>query len=562
MKKILLSVIAVAATLSSFGQAFFTQTSYRGAFAPSPTAMWSNGWTQWDPQNAVYPAPTASVSGTITANTTWSAGTTVLLQGPVYVSNNAILTIQPGVVVRGAKAVAGSALIICKGSQIMAAGTASSPIVFTSDQNANSRGVGDWGGVILLGKATINYTTGVNNIEGLPVSPESQYGGGGTPNDNDNSGTLSYVRIEWGGYVYGTNQEINGLTMGGVGRGTTLDHIQVSFTNDDGFEWFGGTVNAKYLISYRNLDDDFDTDNGYSGNVQFGLIVRDPNIADNPAVSTSEGFESDNDAGGTTATPLTSGIFSNVTLVGPYRGANTNTIAAGYRRSARLRRNTNLKIYNSILMDTQRGIHIDGSAAENNATAGTPSGATAGIKFKNNTVAGTANGRTCETNTTVTAFTQSVITWFISNGNDSIPNSSPSFSTILIAPYSYTAGDYRPHASYTATPNFTDAPIAANTQTIGTSIKEVKKQIGYVLLFPNPSADQTSLYITTAQATAVNIHVFDVTGKIVSVVAKDLKLEEGTNEFNISTTELTSGVYFVSIESGAGREVVKLIINK
>lgn len=562
MKKILLSVIAVAATLSSFGQAFFTPTSYRGAFAPSPTPMWSNGWTQWDPQNAVYPAPTASVSGTITANTTWSAGTTVLLQGPVYVSNNAILTIQPGVVVRGAKGVAGSALIVTKGAQLMAAGTASSPIVFTSDQNANSRGVGDWGGVILLGRATINYTTGVNNIEGLPVSPESQYGGGGTPNDNDNSGTLSYVRIEWGGYVYGSNQEINGLTMGGVGRGTTIDHVQVSFTNDDGFEWFGGTVNAKYLVSYRNLDDDLDTDNGYSGNVQFALIVRDPNLADNPAVSTSEGFESDNDAGGTTATPLTSGIFSNVTLVGPYRGANTNTVAAGYRRSARLRRNTNLKIYNSIFMDTPRGIHIDGSAAENNATAGTPSGVSTGIKFKNNTVAGTANGRTCETNTTVTAFTQSVITWFISNGNDSIPNSSPSFSTILIAPYSYTAGDYRPHASYTATPNFTDAPIAANSPTIGTTIKEVKKQIGYVLLFPNPSADQTSLYITTAQATAVNIHVFDVTGKIVSNIAKDLKLEEGTNEFNINTTDLTSGVYFVSIESGAGREVVKLIINK
>lgn len=552
----------LASVASTFGQAFFTQTAYRGAFAPSPTPMWTAGWTEWDPQNATYPAPTTTVTGTISASATWSTGTTVLIQGPVYVTNNAVLTIQPGVVVRGSKAVAGSALIISKGAQINAAGTSTAPIVFTSDQAANSRGVGDWGGIIMLGSATINYSTGVNNIEGLPVSANSQYGGGVSPNDNDNSGTLQYVRIEYGGYVYGTNQEINGLTMGGVGAGTTIDHIQVSFTNDDGFEWFGGKVSAKWLVSYRNLDDDFDTDNGWSGNVQYGLIVRDPNLADAPAVSTSEGFESDNDASGTAATPLTSGIFSNITMVGPFRGSNTNTIAAGYRRAVRLRRNSNLKIFNSIFMDTQRGVHIDGTLTEGNATAGTNGASATGLKFKNNTIAGTSNGRVTETNTTVTAFTQSVITWFIANNNDSITNANPSFSVILIAPYSYTAGDYRPHASYTAVPNFTDAAISAVTISTATAVKEIKKEIGYVLMYPNPSVDATTMYVTTTLNSKVNVTVYDMTGKQVAIIAKDAMLEEGTNEFRINTTNFNSGVYFVTIESSVGKETVKLIVTK
>ena len=445
--------MACGASLSLSAQRVFTKTCYRGAFAPAPNPMWTNSWTEWDPQNKNYPAPTLTVASNITSNTTWSSGQTVLLQGPIYVKNNSVLTIQPGVVIRASKAVAGSALIVTKGSQLQANGTASAPIVFTSDQAMGSRSIGDWGGVVLLGSAALNYTNGINNVEGLPVSIDSEFGGGASPNNNDNSGTLKFVRIEFGGYVYQPNKEINGLTLGAVGKNTTLENIQVSFANDDGFEWFGGNVNARYLVSYRNLDDDFDTDNGWSGNVQFGLIVRDPQIADAPAVSTSEGFESDNDAGGTTANPLTSGIFSNITAIGPLRGSITNTVAAGYRRGARIRRNSNLKIYNSIFMDFLRGIHIDGTLCEQNAGSGT-------LKYKNNIVAGNIAGLTTERNIGST-FTATA--WFAANGNDSIASS----ASILVNPYNYTAPDYRPASNSPALSNisFTDAAIAAVTST-------------------------------------------------------------------------------------------------
>src|ERR1043165_2767784 len=326
---------ALFALLSNFALAqssFFVPTTYRGAFAPAPTAMWTDTWTNWDPQNVVYPTPTVTITSNISVNTTWTSGNVYLLQGPIYVKAGATLTIQPGTIIMGDKASTGAGLLITKGSKIMAQGTAAQPIVFTSNQAAGARAIGDWGGVILMGKAGNNQPGGIANIEGLAPTTDTEFGGGASPDENDNSGVMQYVRIEWAGYVYAPNKEINGLTLGSVGSGTTIDHIQVSFCNDDGFEWFGGTVNCRYLVSYRNLDDDFDTDFGFRGHIQFALSVRDPLIADARAVSPSEGFESDNDATGSTATPQTAAQFSNITLIGPYRGNTASTIATGYRR--------------------------------------------------------------------------------------------------------------------------------------------------------------------------------------------------------------------------------------
>jgi hypothetical protein len=420
-------------------------TSYRGAFAPAPTAMWTNGWTNYDPQNAVYSSTGITVSGEITANTTWTTGNTYLLQGLTYVKNGATLTIQPGVTIRGAGA--GSALIVTKGAKINAVGTATSPIVFTSNNVAGSRNKGDWGGIILLGNGSFNLNSGVNNIEGITASTDTQYGGGLTPDDTDNSGTLKYVRIEFGGYVYAPNSEINGLTMGAVGSGTTIDYVQVSFANDDAFEWFGGSVNCKHLVSYRNLDDDFDTDNGFSGKVQYALAIRDPQIADAPTVSTSEGFESDNNATGTSATPYTSAIFTNCTLIGPsYRTTLTNggSLASGYKRGARIRRASKLSIYNSIFMDFQEGLHIDGVATENNAVADE-------LKFKNNILAGIVNtAKVLQVTSpgTVTVGNNASFnmnSWYAANGNTTQTAS----AGLLTLPYNadatvYTGLDYRP----------------------------------------------------------------------------------------------------------------------
>ena len=451
MKKLLLASLFAVFINTAFAQApFITQTCYRGAFAPAPTPMWTNNWTSWDPQNNVYPAPTVTVSSNILANTTWSVGQTILITTPIFVKNNSVLTIQPGVVIRGQKNTTAS-LIITKGSQLIANGTPTAPIVFTTDQAVGLRGVGDWGGVILLGKAINNNSGGIGNIEGLPISADTEHGG---TDDNDNSGSMQFVRIEYCGIVYQPNQEINGLTLGSVGRATMLDNIQVSYCNDDAFEWFAGTVNAKHLVSYRNVDDDFDTDNGFSGSVQFCLAVRDPQLADNPAVSTSEFFESDNNATGSAATPLTSGLFSNATCIGALRGAPTSSlIASGNRNRVRIRRNSALRIYNSIFTDqATRGLFIDGSASETNALNGS-------LKFKNNILAGYAQ-RATESGTFGIIVSN---TFVIANANDTLLSS----SGILTTPYNYLAPDYRPSAGSIALAgaSYTDAILTSVTAT-------------------------------------------------------------------------------------------------
>ncbi len=448
MKKIYMSALFAAISGVALSQSFFVPTSYRGAFAPAPTAMWTDNWTNWDPQNTSYGTSNVNVTANITNNTTWTANNVYLLQGQIYVKNGATLTIEPGTVIMGDKNTPGSGLFITQGSMLVANGTANNPIVFTSNQPAGSRAAGDWGGIILLGRAANNQPGGIANIEGIAPSADTQFGGGANPDDNDNSGSLSYVRIEFPGYVYQTDKEINGLTLGSVGSATTLNHIQVSFSNDDGYEWFGGKVNARYLVSYRNLDDDFDTDFGFRGRIQFGLIVRDPNIADNPSISTSEGFESDNDATGSTATPQTAPIFSNITAIGPYRGNTGATIASGYRRGARLRRNTATSIYNSIFMDFQRGLHIDAALAEANATNGL-------LNYENNIVAGVATGKTCERNS---GSTFNIWNFFGTSMNDSLATT----SGILVTPYDYLAPDYRPAGGSPALSNisFSDSYFA------------------------------------------------------------------------------------------------------
>ena len=307
---------------------------------------------------------TITITGEITANTTWYSNAKYLLNGFVYVANNAILTIQPGTVIKGIYGSKG-ALIVERGSKIMAAGTASQPIVFTSDRPAGQRAAGDWGGLVLCGKATTNKHdsgTGVGQAEG---GIRSLYGG---TDDADNSGVLQYVRIEFPGIALtsSANSEINGLTLYSVGTGTTIDHIQVSYSGDDSYEWFGGTVNCKYLVALRGLDDEFDTDNGFRGKVQFALGMRDPLVAD---VSGSNGFESDNDADGSQLTPVTAPIFSNVTLYGPY-AVSASAPNSNFKRAMHLRRSTNLSVFNSVFVGWVKGLFIDGSqgVAPTNAT--------------------------------------------------------------------------------------------------------------------------------------------------------------------------------------------------
>lgn len=305
--------------------------------------------------------PTSSnvveISGDIKASTTWTADKIYLLKGFVYVTDGATLTIEPGTIIKGDKASKGT-LTVTRGAKLNAIGTVDKPIVFTSALAAGGRSSGDWGGIILLGKAPVNPTA-VPNIEGGldPKGDPAKYIQYGGTDVNDNSGTLKYVRIEYAGIPFSPDNEINGLTMGGVGAGTTLDYIEVYRSGDDSYEWFGGTVTAKHLISIGAQDDDFDTDFGFSGKVQFGLAQRAQVIAD---FSGSNGFESDNDAVGSNNTPQTGVIFSNMTIIGPLLTPTTTSgFNANFQHAAQIRRNSSMSLFNSLLTNYTEGVYYD-----------------------------------------------------------------------------------------------------------------------------------------------------------------------------------------------------------
>ncbi len=391
---------------------------------------------------------TIILQGRINADTVLRKQNNYVLKGLVYMVGNHTMTIEPGTVIKGS--FSGSdvaALIITRGSKIVAQGSPTEPIVFTSaSQNPQS---GDWGGIILLGKAAINTSyNGVNGLYQVEGGVDNAQGDGlagsgdaiaTTPVNNDNSGTLSYVRIEYAGYAFQPDKEINSLTMAGVGSGTTLDHIQVTYAKDDAYEWFGGSVNAKYLIAWKTQDDDFDTDNGYSGKVQYGLIIRDSVIAD---ASQSEAFESDNNSSGGSVLPKTTAIFSNVTAIGP-RATLNNAGNNLFRGGAHIRRNSGISIFNSIILGWPRGIEID-------ATTGTPTPLNiedSTLRLRNVTLAGnttplfysgSAGGANINNLATLT-------TWFTNPfyNNDILVNTS---DAKLIQPYNYAAPDPTPFA--------------------------------------------------------------------------------------------------------------------
>lgn len=393
--------------------AFWTPTTYRGAFPVTdntPATNWASGWSNFDPETTVYPTTITTVSADITTNTTWSG--VVKLMNKVYVKNNATLTIAPGTIIRGDKLTQGT-LIITRGAKIMADGTASNPIVFTSNEAVGARNEGDWGGLVILGLAKNNQPGGVAFIEGIVPTTDSQFGGNF---DNDNSGTLKYVRVEFAGIALEPNKEINGITFGSVGNGTVVDYVQVTLSGDDSFEWFGGTVNCKHIIAYRGLDDDFDCDFGFRGKIQFALSIRDKDLYDAPGDSNS--FECDNDAAGSTAQPKTRPIFSNVTLVGA-KGNGTTALPTGekFEKAFRLRRNSAVSVLNSLVTGWEKGLSIEGTPVVANLNGDT-------MVFVNNILTNFAQP-TWNTNNTNTVLNSggSTAAWYNSwwgvDGNDS-----------------------------------------------------------------------------------------------------------------------------------------------
>ncbi|WP_431241774.1 hypothetical protein ACQ9BO_17575 [Flavobacterium sp. P21] len=237
---------------------------------------WLNMWTNFNPKTTSYNEASQIITGVITSNMTLKKENVYVLVGAVYVAPNVTLTIEPGTLIRcDTKTL--SILVVTKGAKIIAEGTETDPIVFTSDKNLGDRNPGDWGGIILLGDAPINKTGGIGILE-FDLDPQkAMYGG---DNKDSDSGILKYVRIEFSGRRTPANKPINGLSLAGVGKKTKLEYIQVTFCDDDSFQFYGGYIDTNHLISLRSADDDFDFTQGVQCNISNSIAIRSPFLSD------------------------------------------------------------------------------------------------------------------------------------------------------------------------------------------------------------------------------------------------------------------------------------------
>lgn len=501
-----------------------------------------------------------TIQGDITTDIYLTANNTYVLRDLVRVQSGATMYIEPGTFIFGGPNISdpATALIIKPGGKIMAEGTAQNPIVFTSPfakaGSPQPPTYGDWAGIIILGNAPVNVPGGIAYIEG----PGDSFGG----NDpDDNSGILKYVRIEYTGFAYSLNNEINGLTMGGVGRGTIIEYIMVSYCGDDSFEWFGGTVNGRYLISHRAWDDDFDTDLGYNGKLQYLLCLRDPEVADQ---SQSNGFESDNDGAGSTNEPRTAPTYWNVTLVGPKFNEST-TIHPLFRRGMHLRRSSLNKVSNAIIMGWPVGIRVDGvhtiqAAIDGNmwvnnsiisgwVSAALDTANSGGLNFNVNNWFTNSGGRTYTSNADV----------MLTNPYDL---TNPSFIPMQGSP-AWTGGGTPPNDGYfdpTATfvgafgnVDWTAGWANWNPVNYVTSIEDgnggllTEYKLGQN--YPNPFNPSTTITYAVPNTSHVRLSVYNILGQEIAVLV-DREVTTGVYEVSFNADNLASGVYVYQLQAG------------
>lgn len=310
-----------------------------------PRAEKDDGSCQYSNENVI------SDDGSGVGTTTWTKDKVYILDGFVFVNSGQTLTIEAGTVIKGrpGSGANASALVVARGGKIMAEGTASEPIIFTAEQDdvtdaidipAGQRGL--WGGVIILGNAGLNSVPGETQIEGIPLTePRGLYGG----SDNaDNSGIFRYVSIRYGGTEIGAGNEINGLTLGGVGSGTTIEYVEVFNNLDDGIEFFGGTVNTKYMVAAFCGDDAFDYDEGYRGKGQFWFVLNDADDGD-------RGGEHDGGTNPEDGSPFATPNVWNATYIG--RGESEG------KRAITFRDNAGGQYHNSVFVDWGKGVDVE-----------------------------------------------------------------------------------------------------------------------------------------------------------------------------------------------------------
>jgi hypothetical protein len=526
----------------------------------------------WNVQPAKVRCQTRAVRGEITTDQLWTSNFIWEIDGVVYVTNGAKLTIQPGTVIIGKVDQTTDALVITRGCQIFAEGTPERPIVFTSGRPKGEREPGDFGGLIVLGNAPINIPAGATNIEGIVIAGNAERTRYGGTNPADNSGVLKYVRVEFGGKLLEGTQanELNSFTFGGVGSGTQLSHLQASFCNDDAFEFFGGTVDAKYLFSYSANDDDFDTDFGYIGKIQYGLAIRElTNFSDG-----SNGIESDNDGASSPNRPFTEGTFSNLTVVGP-RLFGTLPSDHRFRAGALLRRNTAQSVANSVFVGFPTGLELADSLTNLQAKNGN-------LKFTNNLIAANPNPLFSEKG--LLDFDPN--SWLTTNGNEQLGN----IADVKFTRVGFEDFDYRPAtgspllngAAFTAgnlTNSFFDkvtyrgafdgttnwlagwSNLDPSNTDYKPSTNSIDAQIvrNSLTLYPNPTQGAARLQFNGLESATGTVRVLDVTGR--EVLSEALNVVPGLNIIDLNTTGLHSGIHAVQIALPAGVETLKLRVD-
>jgi hypothetical protein len=392
--------------------------------------------------------PVRVIRGRFTSSILLESQYYYVLRGVVFIARGADLVIQPGTRIVGEFATLGT-LVIEQGGRINANGTADAPIVFTSDQPIGERGRGDWGGLIINGEAPTNIPGGL----GIGEGGTGLYGG---DFPDDNSGVLRYVRVEYAGIELSPDNELNGIAFQGVGRGTTVDYVQVKFNKDDGVEFFGGTVDAKHLVLTAIGDDSIDWTFGWQGRVQFMVIHQRGDDADN-------GFEGDGSATNNALTPLSNPTIYNVTSIGDPDTNEGNESDDGME----IREGTAGTIRNFILMGYKEyGIDISNALTIANVESGLLSFGNA-ILFNNAVLPGHAN------------FDSDAAKLSAIAGNPTIVSGNPG----LIDPYNHTNPNYRPAS--TASLAMTRTPAIPPND----GFFEVAMYIG--ALSPNPALDWT-----------------------------------------------------------------------
>ena len=518
-------------------------------------------------------AATIEITDTdIAANTNvvWTADNEYILNGLVFVDPSASLTIQPGTVVKGkpGQGENSSALVVARGGKIFASGTAEDPIVFTaeaddvnnpSDLPLDARGL--WGGVIILGNASLNSEPGETPIEGIPTTePRGLYGGS---DDADNSGVFRYVSIRHGGTDIGAGNEINGLTMGGVGSGTVIEYVEVYNNKDDGFEWFGGTVNTKYLVSAFNGDDAFDYDEGFRGKGQFWFVIQDDET----------GNRAGEHDGGTTpedGTPYATPAIYNATYIGSgefsTNGDNDTVLE--------IRDNAGGHYINSIFTDfANEGIDVEDLDSGEDSRARLEAG---DLKLANNIWWGFGAGNelsaiapdvfvadhlAANENRIVDPMLNG-ISRDTDGGLDPRPMvGGAAYSGLAPTPDDgfYTAVDYvGAFGSRLWTQGWTflsEAGITAFDESVATVVAEESSLSGMPSAFalsqnhPNPFNPSTTISFSLASSGYVSLKVYDLLGQQVATLVEGNRLA-GSYQVRLNAADLSSGMYFYQLQAG------------